>query len=143
MECDGSKEVNGIGNKGGRQATAMVAKRAMVIATRVAGNEKAMAKAANSNEGGGQAKATRATATATAMATAVAMVAAVATAMAVVTATAMETAMATATMWVMMMATRLVGNEEGKGKGGKGNHDCNEVGGQGRGQGRQGDKGGQ
>jgi hypothetical protein len=55
----------------------------------------------------------------------------------------MVTVMAKMVIWVMMMATRLVGNEEGKGKGGKGNDDGNEGGRGGRGQGRQGDKGGQ
>ncbi len=40
----------------------------------------------------------------------------------------MVTAMATAkaTMWVMVMVTRLTGDEEGKGEGGKGNGDDNE-----------------
>jgi hypothetical protein len=55
---------------------------------------------------------------------------------------AMGTAMAKVRMWAMMMASRLVGDEEGKGKGGKGNDDGDDGGGQGRGQGRQGDKGG-
>jgi hypothetical protein len=70
VECNGSKEVDGDGNAGGRQATAMATKRAMVTAMRVAGDKKAMATAANGNEGGGGAKAMRATAmvTATAMA---------------------------------------------------------------------------
>ncbi len=47
----------------------------------------------------------------------------------------MVTAMATAKVmiWVMMTATRLVGDEEGKSKGGKGNDDGDEGGGQGRG----------
>ncbi len=47
----------------------------------------------------------------------------------------MATAMATAKVmiWAMMMATRLVGNEESKGKGGKGNGDGNKGGGRGRG----------
>ncbi len=36
--------------------------------------------------------------------------------------------METATMWVMSMATRLVGNKEGKGKGGKEKCDSNEYG---------------
>jgi hypothetical protein len=40
-------------------------------------------------------------------------------------ATAMVTAMVTAIMWEMMTVTRLAGNEEGKGKGGKGNDDGN------------------
>ncbi len=51
------------------------------------------------------------------------MVMATATAMAMVTATVM------ATMWAMAMATRLVGNKECKGKGGKGNDSGNEGGG--------------
>jgi hypothetical protein len=40
--------------------------------------------------------------------------------------TAMETAKATT--WVMVMVTRLTGNEEGKGEGGKGNADDDEGG---------------
>ncbi len=36
---------------------------------------------------------------------------------------------ATATMWAMAMATRLVDNKEGKGKGNKGKFDGNEGGG--------------
>jgi hypothetical protein len=45
----------------------------------------------------------------------------------------MATATATAkvTIWAMMMATRLVGDEEGKGEGGKGNDDSNKGGGRG------------
>ena len=35
----------------------------------------------------------------------------------------------TATMWVMAMVTRLAGNEEGKGEGGKGDGDVDEGGG--------------
>ncbi len=35
----------------------------------------------------------------------------------------------TATMWAMATATRLVGNEEGKGKSGKGKCEGNEPGG--------------
>jgi hypothetical protein len=50
----------------------------------------------NGDEGGGRVTATRATAT------------------------------ASATMWAMVMATRLVGDEEGKGKGSKRNDDGNE-----------------
>ncbi len=46
---------------------------------------------------------------------------------------AMATAMAKVTIWAMMTATKLVGDEEGKGKGGKGNDDGNKGGGQGRG----------
>jgi hypothetical protein len=38
-------------------------------------------------------------------------------------------AMATATMWAMVMVTRLAGNKEGKGKGGKGKCDSDEGGG--------------
>ncbi len=134
MECDGDKEVNGNGNEGGRQATATGMKRAMMTATRVAGNKKAMAMAADGDESGRQVKATKVMATTTVMATVM------------VTATVMATAMATATalvtMWTMMMATRLVGNEKGKGKGGKSNDDGDEGGRQGRGQGQQGNKGG-
>ncbi len=63
MECDGDEEVDGDGNKGGRQAMAAVTKRAVMTATRVAGDQKAMATAANGDEGGVRAKATRATAT--------------------------------------------------------------------------------
>jgi hypothetical protein len=55
---------------------------------------------------------------------------------------AMATATVKVTIWAMMMATRLVGDEEGKGEGGKGDDDGNEGGRRGRGQGRQGDKGG-
>ncbi len=40
---------------------------------------------------------------------------------------------AKATMWVMVMVTRLAGDEEGKGKGGKGNDDDDEGGGRRRG----------
>ncbi len=53
MEYDSDNEVDGNGNKGGMQATALATKRAMETATRVAGNEKAMAMAADGNEGGG------------------------------------------------------------------------------------------
>ncbi len=55
MECDSDEEVDGNGNEGGGQATAMVTKRAMMTETRVAGNEKAMATAtaADGDEGGG------------------------------------------------------------------------------------------
>jgi hypothetical protein len=42
------------------------------------------------------------------------------------------------TMWVMATATRLVGDDERKGKGGKGKCNGNEGGGHQRGQGRQG-----
>ncbi len=109
MECDGNKEVNGNSDKGGEQATAMATKRAMVTAMRVAGNKKAMAVAANSNEGGGRAKRTRKTAMATAMATVALTVRATAmvTAMAMATATATETAiaMAIATATATAMAT--------------------------------------
>jgi hypothetical protein len=69
VECDGNKEVDGGGDKGGGQATATATKRAMMTATRVAGNKKAMATAADGNKGGGQAKAMRATGTATETAT--------------------------------------------------------------------------
>jgi hypothetical protein len=41
------------------------------------------------------------------------------------------TATVMATMWAMAMATRLVGDKEGKGEGGKGNDNSNEGGGQG------------
>ncbi len=41
MECNGNKKIDGNGNKGGGQATAMATKRAMVTATRVVGNKKA------------------------------------------------------------------------------------------------------
>ncbi len=50
----------------------------------------------------------------------------------------MAMATAKAATWVMVMVTRLVGKEEGKGKGSKGNGDDNESGGRQRGQGRQG-----
>jgi hypothetical protein len=88
VNCYGNDEVDGNGNKGGRQATVTATKRAMVTATRVVGNEKAMATAAGGDEGGRQVKATRATATETAT----------------------TTATVTATTWAMMMATRLAGN---------------------------------
>ncbi len=52
MECDGNKKVDGYGNKGGRQAAGMAKKRVMVTVTRVTGNKKAMATAADGNEGG-------------------------------------------------------------------------------------------
>ncbi len=52
MECNSNKEVDGDGDEGGGQATAMATKRVMVTATREAGNEKAMATAANGNKGG-------------------------------------------------------------------------------------------
>ncbi len=42
---------------------------------------------------------------------------------------AMARVRATATMWGMATAMRLVGNKEGKGKGGKGNGDGNKGGG--------------
>jgi hypothetical protein len=47
----------------------------------------------------------------------------------------MATAKATAkvTIWAMMTATRLVGDEEGKGEGGKGNDDGDKGGRRGRG----------
>jgi hypothetical protein len=51
---------------------------------------------------------------------------------------ATATVMAAATTWAMAMARRLVGDEEGKGKSGKGNIDGNEGGMQQRGGGRQG-----
>jgi hypothetical protein len=41
----------------------------------------------------------------------------------------------TATAWVMVMVTRLTGNEEGKGEGGKGDSDGEEGGGRRRGNG--------
>ncbi len=47
-------------------------------------------------------------------------------------------AMTPASMWAMVMVTKLVGNEEGKGNGGKGKFDSNEGGGHQREQGRQG-----
>jgi hypothetical protein len=43
-------------------------------------------------------------------------------------ATATATAMVVVAMWAMAMATRLVGNKESKGKGGKGNHNGNKGG---------------
>ncbi len=159
MECNGNEEVNGDGKEGSRQATAMALKRAMVTATRVAGVKNAMVTANDGNKDGGQAKATRGTAmatavgmamaTATVMAMVMATVTATATAMVKATATAMATAMATVMvmamamvtarakvpMWAMMMVTRLVGNEEGKGKGGKGNNDGMRVAGEEEGKG--------
>ncbi len=42
MECDGNKEVDGNDDKGGGQATATATKRAMVTATRVAGDKKSI-----------------------------------------------------------------------------------------------------
>jgi hypothetical protein len=80
------------------------------------------------------------TATATARATATAMAMVLATSMVMVMATAM--AMLKVTMWAMMMAMRLVGNEEGKGKGGKGNDDGNVGCKRQRGRGPQCNKGG-
>ncbi len=53
MECDGSKEVNGDGNEGGKQATARPTKRVMVTVRRVVEDKKAMAMAADGNEGCG------------------------------------------------------------------------------------------
>ena len=44
-------------------------------------------------------------------------------------------AMATAATWVMVMATRLAGDEEGKSEGGKGDGDGDKGGGQRRGDG--------
>jgi hypothetical protein len=58
------------------------------------------------------------------------MVMVMATATVAATATAATTATAKVTMWEMMMVTRLVGDEEGKGKGSKGFDDSNEGGGQ-------------
>ncbi len=52
-KCNGNKEVNGNSNKGGGQAMVAVAKRAMVTATRVAGDKKAMVTAADGDKGGG------------------------------------------------------------------------------------------
>ncbi len=101
MECDGNKEVDGDGKEGGGQATATMTRRAMVTATTVAGNKKAMATVANGNKGGGQAKGMRAMATMTA--TAMAMTTAMATAAVTVRATA--TAMGTATAKATAMAT--------------------------------------
>jgi hypothetical protein len=72
VECNGNEEVNGNGNEGCGQATATAIKRAMVTATRVAGNKKAMATVADGNKEGEQVKATRATAMAMATATTVA-----------------------------------------------------------------------
>jgi hypothetical protein len=46
---------------------------------------------------------------------------------------AMVMAMAMATMWAMATTIRFAGNDEGKGKIGKGNGDSNEGGGQQRG----------
>ncbi len=48
------------------------------------------------------------------------------------------TAMKTATMWALVIGMRLVGNEEGRRKGGKGNFYGDEGYGHLRGQGRQG-----
>ncbi len=55
VECDGNEEVDGNGEEGGGQATATATKRVMVTVTRVAGDKKAMAMAANGKEGGEQA----------------------------------------------------------------------------------------
>ncbi len=44
-------------------------------------------------------------------------------------ATVMAMGTATVTMWAMAMATRLAGNKESKGEGGKGNDTGNEDGG--------------
>ncbi len=85
MECDGNEEVDGDGDKGGGQATETVTKRAMMTATRMAGNKKAMATAADGDKGGGQAKTTRAMATATGTTMATAMAMAMAMAMGMVT----------------------------------------------------------
>ncbi len=52
MECNGNEEVDGNSDKGGRQAMATATKRATVTATRVVGDEKAMATSADGNEGG-------------------------------------------------------------------------------------------
>ncbi len=73
-------------------------KRAMVLATRVECDEKSdgFGGKSNGNEGGRQLMATRAI------------------------------AMATVTTWVMVMVTRLAGDEEGKGEGGKGDGDGEE-----------------
>ncbi len=59
--------------------------------------------------------------------------------MVMVTAMAMVTANVMATMCVLAMAMRLVGNEEGKCKGSKGDGNGNEGGRRQQGQGRQGD----
>jgi hypothetical protein len=53
MEWDGNEEVIGNSNEGGKQATVTATKRVMVTVTRVVGDEKAMAMAANGNKGGG------------------------------------------------------------------------------------------
>jgi hypothetical protein len=83
----------------------------MALATRVACNEEGNGNRGkiNGNEGGGRSTETR----------------------------AMGTVMATAPTWAMVTALRLAGDEEGKGKGGKGIGKGNEGGRQGRGQGRQ------
>ncbi len=62
MECNGNDKVDGVGNEGGGQVTAMATKRAMVTATRVAGNDKAMATPADSDKGVRRVKATKVTA---------------------------------------------------------------------------------
>jgi hypothetical protein len=86
----------------------------MVTATRVACNKDGNVGCGKStgDEGGGQATAMR------------------------------ELAAMMSTTWVMVTCTRLVGNKEEKGKGGKGNDDSNEGGRQQRGQGQQGNSNG-
>ncbi len=64
VDCNGNKEGDGNGNKGGRQATTMVTKRNMAMATRVADNKVGNGDIGKSNgdgnKGGGQAPAMRA-----------------------------------------------------------------------------------
>ncbi len=55
---------------------------------------------------------------------------------------AMATVTATATTWVMAMVTRLAGDKEGKGEGGKGDDGGDEGGGRRRGNGDGGKSGG-
>ena len=82
-------------------------KRAMALATRVECNEECdgFGGKSDSNKGGRQLMATRAM------------------------------GMVTATMWLMAMVTRLAGDKEGKGEGGKGDGNGDEGGGQQRGNG--------
>jgi hypothetical protein len=122
MRVPGNKEGNGEGGKGNDssdkgvgQETAMATKRAMVTATRVAGD-----KECNGNKGVGQG-----------MATVTNRV------MATVTRVLVATKKAMATKRAMATATKVGGNVEGNGIK-EGNDDSNEGGGQRRGQGRQG-----
>ncbi len=67
MDCDSNEEGNGDGKEGGRQVTAIAMKRALAMATRVAGNKESSGIGGkgigDGDKGGSQATATRAVVT--------------------------------------------------------------------------------